>query len=138
MDVLALFREAASVQVDTIQIGVHTFHVRGMDATHRAVFLRMLAQAIRENSQIPDHVIVAWGLCNPDGSPLPGTTEEKLEALRNLDGKALNAAARKIMDISGFGSDAVESAEKNGKPAGAPIPVPAGAGDGQDGRPAAS
>jgi hypothetical protein len=136
-DVLARLAAIGKPKVEAVVIDGETFHVRGMSSHARAVFLLATTQAITENASVPDHTVVALGLCNPDGSPA-GTTEEVHTALDPLDGAILNQLAKKIMELSGFGKKAVETAEKNPKPAGAKVPVPAGAGSRKDRRAAAS
>ena len=112
-DVLQFIADAAKPKVVPVDVDGKAVFVRGMGPVHRASFNQMLAQALVENSNVPDHVIVAWGICNEDGSRPAGTPEEILASLEWLDGVILNRIAAKILELSGYTKMAVENAAKN-------------------------
>lgn len=140
MGVLDLLEAECPPKIEPLLVGKRAYYVRGMLPTQRAAFSQLLMQAMRENSEVPDHVIAAWGLCEDAAGKRPDVPQEEL--LRrlhdNVDPIDLNKIARKVLELSGFGAKAVEKAEKNAEPAGAAVPVPAGAGSRKDRRAAAA
>lgn len=112
-DVLAFIAGAARATVEPFEIGGGVVYLRGMTSVHRASFNQLVSQAIAENSDVPDHVIVAWGLCDADGNRPNAKPEEILEKLEGLDGKVLKRMATRILEMSGYGRGSVEAAEKN-------------------------
>lgn len=112
-DVLAFISGAAKAKVEPFEVGGGVVHLRGMTSVHRATFNQLLATAIAENSDVPDHVIVAWGVCDQDGKRPDAKPEEILAKLEVLDGQVLKRMATRILELSGYTKGAVEAAEKN-------------------------
>jgi hypothetical protein len=138
MDVLDIFSEAAKPRMAEVEINGKTVHVRDLDAIRRAAYISLVAQSMVDKAAVPDHLVVAWGLCNPDGSPSAASVDDRIARLERCEGSALYRAASKILELSGLGPKAVETIEKNSQPAGNAVPVPAGAGSRKDRRAAAS
>lgn len=111
-DLLKRLTEIGQARVEEVKIGEDVFYVRGMTSHQRAVFVMAMQQAALENSTVPDHTVVALGLCNEDGTPT-GQLAEVVDILAPLDGQVLFKLATKILQLSGFARGAVEAAEKN-------------------------
>lgn len=120
-------------QVHAVEIGGETFHLRSMAPSQRTIYAALVLQAAADKCYLPAHTIVSLGICNADGTR---PTDEELpaitEALGVLDGVEVQAAAQKVLELSGLTKKAMEQAEKNAEPAGAPAPVSAGAGAGKN------
>lgn len=126
-DLLARLLAAATPRVEKVSIGGSEYTVRGMGPIQRSHFLQCMRTASAEGTTVPDHVIVALGLCSAEGIHDEAEQDAVLAVLRQQDGIELYKASEVVLRLSGFGKGAVEAAEKNSEPAGAPTPVPAGA-----------
>lgn len=112
--ILERLQQASGPKTREVTIGGQEYLVRGMGPIQRAKFLQCMRAAAAEKGMVPDHVVVALGLCNAEAKSL--TDEEQdliLELLREQDGKELHAAATAVLELSGFGAKSAEIAEKN-------------------------
>lgn len=124
---LEKLRQGAGPKERDVTIGGVVHQVRGMGPIQRVQFLQCLRTAGTTNATVPDHVVVALGLCNAGDVVDDDEQAQILEFLRNQDGQEMNAAAKVVLELSGLGKNSVGAAEKNREPAGAPVPLPAGA-----------
>ncbi len=138
MDLEELFADAPKEKVEPVTIGGKTLYVRGMDPLRRSMFWDYYGHSKAQNIPVPSYVVVALGLCDQDGGPTKSSHETNLRILATRNGEEVEAAAGRVLELSGLKKGALEEAEKNATPAGAPVPVPAGVGSRKDRRAAAA
>lgn len=100
-------------KVDFVEWNGEKHFVRALSGTDRAKYTA-LVQETKDSGGVPLETIVAFGLCEEDGTlAYDRTKPEDLAELGDRDGGFLEAIALKLFDISGLSNKAVEDAGKN-------------------------
>jgi hypothetical protein len=102
----------ATPRVRPVQIEGEIFHVKSLTGTERSALLKAMREAAAEGGSCPDYLIVAMGLCEPDGRSPFASAEEAARLVGTLDGRIINIMATATLKVSGLAPESEGDAEK--------------------------